>query len=331
MCDFCKNNDIVLIDIIKVLDKITGVKEPEPMPQIPMPFPPADPKGKCDYCGSNYEVKNYVCPDCKGAHKRMTNIRMDKIRRLNAGPNPYQGEPLYLLSKDSGAVKTEGCATTYSPKESCPPSCGLYRDNGCYAELGFVGHHWHRLTKGFTGKPWEQHLADVMNLKRKRIRLNVAGDLPGAGDVIDHERLMHLTEAAVSNGKQAWTYTHKPPTPANLAAIEAATKRGLTINLSADHLWDADRLADEGYPVVVTIPEEMKLPVKTPGGRHVVICPAQVKPDKISCGNCGGENKRALCAKPRDFIIGFIAHGISAKKANAVAWNGLKPLPLFKE
>jgi hypothetical protein len=50
----------------------------------------------------------------------------------------------------------------------------------------------------------------------------------------------------------------------------------------------------------------------TPAGRKVVVCPATQR-DDVSCATC------ALCARQRDVIVGFPAHGVAKKKAMAAA------------
>lgn len=142
-------------------------------------------------------------------------------------------------------------------------------------------------------------------------RHNQAGDLPGEGDAINRDKLRELVRA---NGKRrGFTYTHKPATRGNLAAIRAANKAGFTINLSADNLTEADTLAETGLPVVVVLPSDTRKAVKTPDGRTVALCPATIA-DNITCMNCG------LCAMAgRKAIIGFPAHGASKNKASAIA------------
>lgn len=39
-----------------------------------------------------------------------------------------------------------GVSATYAPQQTCPDSCEL-RNNGCYAEVGRIGLHTHRLNR----------------------------------------------------------------------------------------------------------------------------------------------------------------------------------------
>jgi hypothetical protein len=144
-------------------------------------------------------------------------------------------------------------------------------------------------------------------------RHNEAGDLPGKGDRIDVNAMAALV--AANDGRRGFTFTHKPvlddddehvrPTALNRACVRAANRMGFTVNLSADSLEQADRLAALGVgPVVVVLPQGASNGAsKTPGGRQVVVCPAQTTKG-MTCARC------QLCANAtRKSIVGFKAHG----------------------
>jgi len=67
-------------------------------------------------------------------------------------------------------------------------------------------------------------------------------------------------------------------------------------------------------PVTVVLPETQTTNTTTPKGRKVVVCPATIK-DNVSCATC------QLCARQRDTIVGFPAHGVSKRKANEIAMH----------
>jgi hypothetical protein len=119
---------------------------------------------------------------------------------------------------------------------------------------------------------------------------------------------------AANKGKRGFTYTHKPlDKAAERDAIARANANGFTINLSANDLSHADKLADLAIgPVVVVLPANATQNTVTPVGRKVVVCPATIR-DDVSCADCG------LCARLRDAIVGFPAHGTSKRKADAIA------------
>jgi hypothetical protein len=169
-------------------------------------------------------------------------------------------------------------------------------------------------------------------------RCNEKGDLPGAGNQVDAQRLMQLVKA--NRGRNGFTYTHKPVLAGsytvtgnvdkgqshtsevdeqtaenNRLAVALANASDFTVNLSADSLTDADRKAGLGVgPVVVNLPADAAKGVRyaTPEGRKVVTCPAALDRNKdkgINCAMC------ALCQrKDRKFLVGFPAHGTAKKR-----------------
>jgi len=177
---------------------------------------------------------------------------------------------------------------------------------GCYALYHKLAQHWRRI--GEEGDSWEEFCRDVEALPPGTLwRHNEAGDLPGNGEHIDHYSLRLLIEANI--GRRGFTFTHYPMRayPNNRLEVGLANLNGFTINLSADSLHEADKLAGIG-PVVVTLPSDAPdRGTYTPEGRKVVVCPAQTE-SKLTCAKC------ELCAHPsRKAIIGFRAHGQAAK------------------
>lgn len=139
---------------------------------------------------------------------------------------------------------------------------------------------------------------------------------------------------AANSGKRGFTYTHKPLTANNLAAIREANAAGFTINLSGNSLAEVDALWTTGLPVTTVLPIEYGrtydrsgwtetvgeykarlagLPsLTTAGGVQVEPCPATYL--DTDCKRCG------LCQRrDRKVAVGFPAHGASKAKASAVA------------
>ncbi len=257
----------------------------------------------------------------------------------------------FNLITESESLKTKGCAVTYTDSSSCPDACALkgwldedgkWRSGGCYAETGKVNLHWMALDDGYRGSARQAKaytfgafLAGIRALPSdRRLRLNVAGDLPGDNNAIDRAQLAQLARASSAGGRIAWTYTHKPILEGsggasvwragqNIIAIREAIAAGLAINASADNLSEADEKAELGFPVAVVMPESAKaepIGISTPGGRKVVVCPATLDDShRVTCNNCGG-SKLPLCARiDRDYVIGFPAHGSARKSASKVA------------
>jgi len=141
--------------------------------------------------------------------------------------------------------------------------------------------------------------------------------LPGVGERINTRELRQLVRA--NRGRRGFTYTHKYRSAANVRAIRAANAAGFVVNLSANALAEADRLAElKAGPVACVLPASQSTNCVTPAGRKVVVCPATQR-EGISCATC------QLCSRgTRSAIIGFPAHGTSYRKADAVAAGGVK-------
>ena len=213
----------------------------------------------------------------------------------------------------SGNSKTGDIPVTISASRTCPSVCP-FRGAGCYADIGPLMIHWHKVDNN-QGITWQQLCKNITALPPGTVwRHNQAGDLPGQGNRIDRAALRQLVTA--NRGRRGFTYTHKPLTQKNISAIKTANKRGFTVNLSANNLQHADQLAAKKIaPVVVVLNSEQSENTFTPKGRKVVVCPATQRED-VTCKSC------RLCAiKDRNFIVGFPAHGVRKRQANEVA-NG---------
>lgn len=235
-----------------------------------------------------------------------------------------------LLIHRSKASKIGPIPATYVDSGTCPVYCPHGQDGDCYAACNLqVLAAWNRaMREGLT--LWRL-LPEIDNLPDGVLfRWGIAGDLPGDG------RRINLTEAlALARSVKrlkAWSYTHYLTPPAgepvssftagnaawnwgraNLSAVAAIQAAGLTVNLSADYLSQADEYADlEVAPVVTVLPRDARRATRTPAGRRVRVCPASLNA-KVTCSTCG------FCAKrePDRDIVGFPAHGLLWKIADA--------------
>lgn len=219
---------------------------------------------------------------------------------------------LTLVSRNAKTGPIPVSTTTF---DTCPDACPL-RKNGCYAGGGPLAMFWNKVTEGRAGGTFADFVKQIAKLRAGTLwRHNQAGDLAGNRISIDTEALAQLVRA--NKGKQGFTYTHYDVihNAKNRQAVADANAAGFTINLSANNLAHADKLANtKAGPVVTVLPAsiEGKQTLTTPEGRKVVVCPATYR-DDVSCATCG------LCARLRDAIVGFPAHGASYKKANAIA------------
>ncbi len=247
-------------------------------------------------------------------------------------------------------AKTGPIPVSIIERASCWPGCALY-ENGCYAETGALALHWDRVSRGLAGGSWSEFCAKIASLQPGRLwRLAQAGDLPGYGPEIDGAFLQELV--AANTGKNAIAFTHKPVLGDDPVAVEnrrliaAAIKAGFTVNLSADNPAHADRLAALGMAPVVTVlarayarkavrhrfkrrrdewaetigewrDRTASLPRYTPAGRRIAICPATYT--DATCKSCGA------CARVRDAVIGFPAHGAWRQVEAATAARDVLP------
>lgn len=220
------------------------------------------------------------------------------------------------LTLKSNNAKTGPIPVSTTARESCPPSCGM--KEACYAAAGPLALHWAAVSDGTRGTDWQAFCDAIASLPDGQLwRHNQAGDLPRDGARIDSRRFWALVMA--NRGRRGFTYTHHvvrgrgAAAVANRIALRDANAMGFTVNLSADNVSDADALADlQCGPVVCVLPKDQTTNTQTPAGRRVVVCPATQR-DDVSCATC------QLCQRQRDVIVGFPAHGTSARKADAIA------------
>jgi hypothetical protein len=247
-------------------------------------------------------------------------------------------------------AKTGPIPVSIIERASCWPGCALY-DNGCYAETGALAMHWRRVSRDLAGGSWSEFCAKVAALRPGRLwRYAQAGDLPGTGAKIDGALLDELV--AANTGKNAIAFTHKPVFSEDPVAVEnrrliaTAVRAGFTVNLSANNPAHADRLAELGIAPVVTVlarayarravrhrfqgrrdewaetisewrERTASLLRYTPAGMRIAICPATYT--DATCKSCGA------CARVRDAVIGFPAHGAWRQVEAATAARDVPP------
>jgi hypothetical protein len=252
------------------------------------------------------------CTECVELYRTNGGTRATRRRKIDA-----EASTRVLWVPRSMDRKLGGIPATYSAGSTCPDACAL-KDQGCYAEFGKLGHHWSRVSE--RGLAWPDLLFAVACLPDGTLwRHNIAGDLQGTNDELDVRALLDLV--LVNEGKRGFSFTHKPLRRAReRLAVRLANARGFTINLSADTLEHADARAELGVgPVAVTLPSDAPPHLRTPAGRHVVLCPAETR--GLTCSSC------ELCAQPqRKAVVGFRAHGQWSAKI-----DGRLRLPVIQE
>jgi len=227
----------------------------------------------------------------------------------------------YHITQESSNEKTGKMLVTTSAQKTCPPSCPLF--GKCYACGGPLKMHWDKVSRGERGDTFPAFARKLRNglgqlPARSLWRHNQAGDLPGTGDRINRAQALKLARLNQAAGMRGYTYTHKPvlgaANKANRQTVRQMNRLGFTVNLSANSLQHADKLAQTGLPVAAILPADtIATKLATPQGRTVVVCPAQT--GSKTCQECG------LCAvaDARRPIIGFLAHGSRKGIADKIA------------
>ena len=212
------------------------------------------------------------------------------------------------LNMKSGNAKVGPIPVSTTEEKSCPNECPL-KGTDCYARFGPLGMHWRKVKEGERGDNWDSFCERVEKFDDEQLwRHNQAGDLPQ-----NSKGKIHATKARklakASKHTKGWTYTHYNPLDSHNQKIikEMNASGGLTVNLSADSLEQADEYAKIG-PTVVVLPKDAPTSGnKTPNGLPIVVCPAQTA--DINCQQCG------LCQiRDRKSIVGFLAHGTASKR-----------------
>lgn len=283
---------------------------------------------RCPQCWRELPPQDFVsdrgpwtstqCLRCRVRYRgwgRLTDAqRLKRVRRhTQASTTVHDGPRRVVLTPRSNNHKTGPIPVSVTDDGSCPSSCP-FQGAGCYAAYGHLGGRWRTIPQ--RGVSWDKFCELVTQLPQGQLwRHNEAGDLPGdgrPGDGLDHAALAQLVLA--NRGRRGFTFTHRPlSSAADRIAVRRANAEGFVVNLSADSLEDADRLAAlQVGPVAVVLPAPtgswgpgLAHPgprVHTPGGLKVVVCPAQTH--GMTCLQC------RLCAVPgRKSVVGFLAHG----------------------
>lgn len=226
------------------------------------------------------------------------------------------GGAVYYLKEKSKNQKTGKIPVATIGRQTCPDACPFKDNSYCYGNAGPVRYHWDQVSKGARGGDFKEFCRQIRDLPEGTLwRYGQVGDLPGIGDKIEAEELSNLVSA--NFGKKGFAYTHKPMAyESNRRCVSVANQAGFRINLSANNPDEVDKLMDLNIAPVVTITEiDAPRVKKTAKGRRIVRCPATYT-DKVNCKNCG------LCARERDYAIGFPAHGKAKRKLNDLVEHG---------
>lgn len=216
-------------------------------------------------------------------------------------------------SKISGSERVD--STYASIEATCPSSCSLKND-GCYAQLSFVGITSSRLNKeavdstalevaraeskaidnAYKGK----HIPYATNL-----RIHVAGD----SRTIKGSKLINSAVGRWKKrgGTNCWSYTHA------WMNVHRSIWSNVSMLASVANVKEAELAREKGYAPAIIVGEFTNSKAFTLPGSDIkfIPCPAQTQPGgkQIGCSDC------KLCFNAdrlfRDnFGIAFAAHGV---------------------
>ena len=214
-----------------------------------------------------------------------------------------------------GFVWLDGDLTT------CFTGCAIYEE--CYAKMGHLGIDFNRLTNG-EGKNIVQGADQALELLhnvplKSRFRFFVKGDFPNLDGVLISE---FVTQAGqILNSRKivdVIAYTHTLKSEVNFTvAREWLTRSGYVLNFSCDSLDEVKDTLSANCHAVCLLDAKTTKKMQVIDNIKIVTCPATwqqlgLSEKKITCAEC------MLCAMPRDYVVGFPAHGT---KKNQVTTN----------
>ena len=216
-------------------------------------------------------------------------------------------------SKISGSRKVD--ATYVSIKSSCPKDCPLM-DEGCYAQIAYVGITVHRLddeAKNLSALKTARQEAHAIDIAygggpipyNRDLRLHVSGD----SRTIQGTRIINsaIKRWQTRGGNDCWSYTHAwKHVPRNIwSNVSILASVSSTKEVSAAH--------KQGYAPAIVVDSHPSDKTYTLKGSDVkwIPCPNQTK--DVACSDC------RLCFNAdrlfnEGYGIAFAAHGI--KKEN---------------
>lgn len=228
--------------------------------------------------------------------------------------------------------KTGHIAVSTTSRDTCPASCSFRPKEGwspqtnskspCYADAGyFTRNHWDKVSEGSRGYPAETFIDRVSRLPAGILfRHDIAGDLWHIKDspgLIDPELTLDLARAT-THLRAAWTYTHHDLDGVNgilnKKVILDAQRLKFIINVSTESLSQAIKRKKEGYQVTVVQKSGLKTAFRQDGVQFVQ-CPATLPDSTTTCETCGGRRGIPLCARVRDVVVIFPAHGTRVRAA----------------
>lgn len=214
-----------------------------------------------------------------------------------------------LIIKSSNSKLGNVSATYASIEGSCPKDCAL-KDNGCYAQLSFVGIQTRKLetetpkaTAQEEAKQIKQAIKDGLNIRP--LRLHVAGDC--RTDVAAKT----LSESVKDWNAPVWTYTH-----AWKDVKRSSWGKNVSVLASVDNAEQLKHAKNRGYAAAIVVGKFPSAKAFSFHGFRAIPCPAQTH-DNVTCESCRlcWNDKRL---KQGGFVIAFEAHGVRRRSLPVV-------------
>jgi hypothetical protein len=209
--------------------------------------------------------------------------------------------------ENSGNAKIGIMSATYVSQASCG-DC-IWKNNGCYAELGMTGIHTRKVNSSEIVNPEELAQAEAEAISKltgdRHLRLHVVGDCS------TNEAAKIVSKASRNfskkNNKKVYSYTH------SWREVKRSSWNGVSILASCETSKDVKKAQKLGYATAIVVSEFPSEKLYSENGINILPCPNQTK--GITCVDC------KLCMndehlKNTKITIGFKTHGIRKNKMN---------------
>lgn len=227
--------------------------------------------------------------------------------------------------------------TTTVARQSCPESCPLRLDGGCYAEGNAARRHWDHLTDAAEGvSALELARREAAAIDRAGVnpdpkgraspagplpmRLHLAGDCPSAAaaELVAGAAMRYTART----GGPVWTYTHA------WRVVPRSAWGTVAVLASCERPGELAEARERGYAAALVVEgfggSAAARPVGATGFK-MLPCPAMTK-DRVTCASC------RLCfndarLRAAGLVIGFAVHGPRGTAERAA--TTLRSLPVL--
>lgn len=200
-------------------------------------------------------------------------------------------------------------------RETCS-GCPLLETSTCYAHIGSPRIAAEGIYKAAKRKQYTLKAA-LKNAHRKArfVRLTALGDI---ARIDARSRRRDMQEIRASGfGILAYTHFWREACAADLRREVMA---------SCNNPREADEALAAGWIPAAIVPAADGVFYNTPNGAKLIVCPAQRKPDVVTCNDCGLCDRRSPAWNARKVDgVAFIAHGAGSRRLAQAAAACEKP------